>query len=1218
MLSNNNSNQKNILPYDHYLKCFDGLPLDYSLPVNESVSQFYALPLHVISSVQMNVMPLVLSSRKKLESLLSFQHNDLQSLVKRPLCEILPGHVYGCLYKGIFCRILKSKKKHSLLHFDTGEYFNQLLESDLFALPSSIFKLPPLRYIANLSGMESTVKKGGVGVVKGLVKDSIIVLDSCFPCEFKGSIPNISCKWYSFDRTVDFGSLLKDQGYAANVEDDCISKQGVRPLDDVQDSDQSCNGGPLCISSHSPTVLLADEIPMLFDKQKIEGLLSIYPTAVESPCCVWAQLFHDSMSDFQSLVEDMNTLYLPNNKPISCPPSVGGVFAAKFVDECFYRAEVLSVDSASVKVRYVDYGNVASVNFNDLSDLFPSFLTIPKQALQFSLAQVIPVNSSTWSLEACQYVRDVILEKPISVDVLSRNKSCFIVNAYCPGNPSLTLNDVLIEKGMGKRPESIDIQKKTAGRGSCFNVSNMSNSLLSVGCHAVKHATSHAYLSSSLLLAVSKDAVSNESDNEKSVCSESVSPLKNTSNGLNPMNSATVLVNEISTKEKLTGRCPSQEGTSMSLGNLVGSPVLTDQTTSSRSKTNNNSSSFKTPQKKTAHSESDCSIKNFPSEKQVTKKVNIAPKYKSLAKLTISSKERSVCISHVVSPREIYVQLAEQPYINHLETVLHDSYEGLIPFHPQVDDVCVTKFSDDQRWYRALVIALQPSTDECCVQFIDYGNFETISLKHVMNCPVHLISIPVLAIKCSLDTVYPPSGDSWDLDCARYLMDRYSNKVLLCHSVGNGFDLFDPNDSINVVQDLISNGYAQSKTPDANEQLDTCNYSFLRTTPEKLCSVSHVSSMETASPVIMCNSLKMPLLPCSTYQFEAIVLNAESPLELYILPIIEMSFFMQLAGQIEHFFPSAPLMHFPPVVGQLCLAESNTHGIFRGEVMDVKQSSCLIKSIDYGSVEEIKYTKLKQVNGDTASIQKLSLKCAIAGMTVAVDCGAILEVLLKKFTCEHKVSCQVYSHNPLLVDLFHSELGSLHQYLSLTLSLPPLSKYFTSSSALISSNTTHNIIITYVKSPQYFWVQIADQNSALKCQQLYDELQEYCQTAPPLNGLVTLGQSLAAKFEEDHKWYRAQVIDVCNNSPTVRFIDFGNVQKTSMSSLLPITDALILPPAMAILCMQNNVPKEKHDVFKNYVQDSLLQCSFNATIGIGMWLVTLSDVQTGKKIENLL
>ena len=65
------------------------------------------------------------------------------------------------------------------------------------------------------------------------------------------------------------------------------------------------------------------------------------------------------------------------------------------------------------------------------------------------------------------------------------------------------------------------------------------------------------------------------------------------------------------------------------------------------------------------------------------------------------------------------------------------------------------------------------------------------------------------------------------------------------------------------------------------------------------------------------------------------------------------------------------------------------------------------------------------------------------------------------------------------------------------------------------------------------------------------------------NTKFKVGDYCSAKFTIDNQWYRAQILQISPTKATVRYIDYGNVESISISSiraLLEIHSIKNLPP----------------------------------------------------------
>lgn len=208
-------------------------------------------------------------------------------------------------------------------------------------------------------------------------------------------------------------------------------------------------------------------------------VFDIYPTVILSPALIWAQVVHENSYKLRELLEDMNNQYRHTNNG-SYIPRTGELCVARFhLDNMFYRAEVLRVNNNGlVDVLFVDYGNTETVKFTELRHCKSIFLTLPKQALRFSMSGVSPPpDAQQWSDEATSLLKETIFEKPVGVRMVHCDLQLGKVSVCIldPSDPQSTLNDLLVKRGLAvsvesQPPQTQGIRNASVGRGSAFNV----------------------------------------------------------------------------------------------------------------------------------------------------------------------------------------------------------------------------------------------------------------------------------------------------------------------------------------------------------------------------------------------------------------------------------------------------------------------------------------------------------------------------------------------------------------------------------------------------------------------------------------------------------------------------------------------------------------------------------------------------------------------------
>lgn len=145
--------------------------------------------------------------------------------------------------------------------------------------------------------------------------------------------------------------------------------------------------------------------------------------------------------------------------------------------------------------------------------------------------------------------------------------------------------------------------------------------------------------------------------------------------------------------------------------------------------------------------------------KSVKNKTNIG----ILSAVSLSeSQSNLVMISHVNSPSDFYIQVVEKNMglIDQQDKMLkYFNVERNLLQSVELGCLCVIKYKVDNAWYRAKVLEIFDS--RITIQFIDYGNTESVMRQDLLDLPEFFREQPVHAIKASLADCYPMSNNIW-------------------------------------------------------------------------------------------------------------------------------------------------------------------------------------------------------------------------------------------------------------------------------------------------------------------------------------------------------------------------------------------------------------------------------------------------------------------------
>jgi tudor domain-containing protein 1/4/6/7 len=100
---------------------------------------------------------------------------------------------------------------------------------------------------------------------------------------------------------------------------------------------------------------------------------------------------------------------------------------------------------------------------------------------------------------------------------------------------------------------------------------------------------------------------------------------------------------------------------------------------------------------------------------------------------------------------------------------------------PQLGQMCVAKYAEDNQWYRALIKDISESQKHVRVFFVDYGNEEVMQVDgNLLLINEQFKLFPFMAVRCCLDGV-KPSTQAFDLqmsEVADFMYETMPEQVL--------------------------------------------------------------------------------------------------------------------------------------------------------------------------------------------------------------------------------------------------------------------------------------------------------------------------------------------------------------------------------------------------------------------------------------------------------
>ena len=429
-----------------------------SIPINAPLPrQFNAVVASIIGATRFSVIPLSVEAKQVLVKLQQFAQEASLNPVNPD--ELTIGSKCGLLLnqEGLLrVEVAKLPKGDKVVvkRYDLGGQLCIPLAT-LSRLPEEILCLPCLRTrCALICLFDSREFPGGAEFLFSQLQGSPVKVHNMGATTLRSN-PNVKitkCKLESADGSVDIHKAVEST-FGVQKSTVVSAYQSASPhspgqtgKSGMQSTTRSSKPAPPT-SPHSPykMVHFANKVPSHCPPRGYS--FDIHPTVVTNPSVIWAHVVHDKIGVLYRMQDDLNMMY-ESSKNDSYSPTVGEICAAKFSnDQKYYRAEVLCVNhDGTVDVHYVDFGNRETILVGQLRHLAPVFLSLPKQALQFTLAGIKPVGSN-WSDGAIACLKEKIMSKTIRVEIISEAPKTFFVKLFDPESLTQVFNDAIVSMG---------------------------------------------------------------------------------------------------------------------------------------------------------------------------------------------------------------------------------------------------------------------------------------------------------------------------------------------------------------------------------------------------------------------------------------------------------------------------------------------------------------------------------------------------------------------------------------------------------------------------------------------------------------------------------------------------------------------------------------------------------------------------------------------------
>ncbi|NXH27611.1 TDRD1 protein, partial [Myiagra hebetior] len=551
--------------------------------------------------------------------------------------------------------------------------------------------------------------------------------------------------------------------------------------------------------------------------------------------------------------------------------------------------------------------------------------------------------------------------------------------------------------------------------------------------------------------------------------------------------------------------------------------------------------------------------------------------------------EFSGVVSHIQNPGTFFCQRMQSArQLAELEASLNEyceQFPSSPSFRPAAGNACCAQFTEDNLWYRAAVRAYA-SEDTVLVDYMDYGNSDSLPLTRLRPIIPSLMDLPAQAIRCSLAGVKPPLG-AWTSEGISYMKKLVKDKVLTVKVV-------DKESSRSVVELTDA-----SVTPVVNISSllieEGCAAEELRMAlPAARVSDVEQANEDTANKR-MCKWIKLTL----NQTLSVIVCTVYNPGEFYcqISNSHELLALNSLNKSLSEYCEKTPPDVFEPENGDPCCAFYSDANWYRAVVQNVTSDGTVrVSFVDYGNTEEVPLDNIRQISSSFLKLPFQAIKCWLSGIkpenskwnseatTRFHMCTSGLELQATVTSLSEDGAGVLLTDNSMncpkiINEILTSEKLAVKEVLQDKNSFPNKSvdQRATSlghwKSIELAVDETMYVWVTEVVSPDLFYA-IPVQNKGQK--NLFKELtslEDYCRSCNKQPFQPKLGEACCAQFSGNGNWYRAVVLEASQSAVKVLYGDYGTTETLPLSKVLPITDSYLKLPFQTITCSLAGIEK---------------------------------------------
>ncbi|XP_039916027.1 tudor domain-containing protein 6 isoform X2 [Hirundo rustica] len=367
----------------------------------------------------------------------------------------------------------------------------------------------------------------------------------------------------------------------------------------------------------------------------------------------------------------------------------------------------------------------------------------------------------------------------------------------------------------------------------------------------------------------------------------------------------------------------------------------------------------------------------------------------------------NVILSYVENPSCFWCQLSRNS--NDLQVLMDEIQEhckNSSQPHVWPNLVCLAQYSEDKKWYRALIVSERICAEKVEVIYVDYGNREQVCLTKLRAINERFLRLEAQAFRCSLYNLIQPNGQNpfaWDEEAIQafrqFVFNSSSDLDLKCTI----FALASINRDLFNIVDLI--------TPFQS----ACQFLTERGVARRLFPQKHLESLvQLHSFYYSSHGIKIGS------EEDVYITHVENPWTFYCQLERCADTLAQLAGNISCLCERVTSTGTLGKSGSLCLARYSDSQWYRGVIIE-RQPKAKVFFVDFGNTETIETDDLLILPSDASDILLVPMQAVKCSVSDVASVSKEAATWFKEAVLEKRLKAIVVakdSDNTLLVELF--------------------------------------------------------------------------------------------------------------------------------------------------------------------------------------------------------